>query len=69
MLKTQVITNTWKCDGLDCPAPEEQIEDNPYCRITVCSPGSSGPACEIDLCAVCIQTITAPKVVDYVNDV
>ena len=67
MLQTETIIRVWQCDGVDCPtAPTESIE-NPYFRVSVWLLSNSLAPCEIDLCPICIQTITAQPVVDYVS--
>lgn len=69
MLKTQVINNTWSCDGLNCPTADSNDEVNPFHRVRIYVPRlDSMVPLEVDLCDFCVQTITAPSVVQYVSD-
>lgn len=68
MPRQQVITNTWTCDGLDCPTPPSSASGNPFITVRVHKPGNDSISpVEIDLCPVCIETITSPVVVEAVN--
>lgn len=66
MLKTSITTNTWQCDGLNCPTPEQISASNPFYKVNII-PGPPLDSCEVDLCDVCIQTITAPLAVAFIQ--
>jgi hypothetical protein len=63
----QTVTNTWTCDGFECPTSPVVAEANPFHTVHVTKPAlPHSPGVSIDLCDVCIATITAPDVVAYV---
>jgi hypothetical protein len=67
MLKTQVVTNTWKCDA--CGAEVSSVL-NPFFSLSV-KIGSlpQTEPFEVDYCSACIQTLTAQQIIDYVASV
>lgn len=70
MLVSSITTNTWRCDGLDCPLDDQVAQVNPFFHIVVSlSSLPQTPPSEIDLCTVCIETITAPDIVALVQSV
>lgn len=68
MLISEDISRVWQCDGLGCPNPPVTSQGNPFYRVSIHLVSVPGVGCSIDLCAACIETITAPKAVDYVGD-
>lgn len=68
MLK-QIVQNTWTCDGLNCPTPPKDSPDNPFftCRVHKDDRADISPV-EVVLCDICIQTITAPPIVQAVAE-
>lgn len=68
-LRKQVIMNTWHCDGLNCPTPDVVAEVDPFFPCRLYAPSNKGAIAplEIDLCDFCINTITAPDMVLYVQ--
>lgn len=66
MLKTQVIDNTWKCDGCGL---ETNTEVNPYYCVSVEKPKFKlSTICIIDLCDNCIAMIATQGVIDFINE-
>jgi hypothetical protein len=69
MIVSESITRVWQCDGLNCTADPVESLSNPFFRLTVNSSSLPFfPECVLDLCSVCIQTITAPALVAEIND-
>lgn len=69
MLLTEIVTRTWRCDGLDCPTGDIVSTTNPFYSLSIIN--SVLPffvTCDIDLCDVCIQTITASVLVQDISD-
>lgn len=66
---TQVIENTWECDGLDCPTPiDTASENNPFTLVKLHRGTPTVPGIEIYLCSVCVNTLTAPAAVTYIAE-
>jgi hypothetical protein len=61
-----VTTRVWKCDGLNCPTAPATAEADPFYAVTVSDPSSHlVNDLQLDLCPVCILTMTAQPVTDW----
>lgn len=63
---TQNTTKVWQCDGLNCPTPPVEADNCPYYNIEINPKLPQSPSLIIQLCDVCIATLTSPLVTDYI---